>query len=291
MHCLTFDLEDWFHFLDPGIALDVEDWVSRESHVERMTKGVLSFLDQHDQKATFFALGWVAEHFPDLIREIVRHGHEIACHSYGHPLVYNLTESEFERDLAKALDCIEAASGTRTKIYRAPGFSITASCPWAFEIIRKHGIEIDSSVFPARRSHGGFPGAPSVPHLIETRAGTLLELPLASSTFFGLKFVFSGGGYFRIIPESMLCRLFGAASQRGEPVMTYFHPRDFYTDAPIPKVPPLRRFRAQVGLRKSYNKLARLLREGRFGTVAEYAGNVNRAQIQTYSPNYESRAK
>lgn len=40
MHCLTFDLEDWFHILDLDDNLDVSNWSRYESHVERMTGGV-----------------------------------------------------------------------------------------------------------------------------------------------------------------------------------------------------------------------------------------------------------
>jgi 2-polyprenyl-3-methyl-5-hydroxy-6-metoxy-1,4-benzoquinol methylase len=37
---------------------------------------ILDLLNKHDTKGTFFVLGWVAEHFPDLVREIERQGHE-----------------------------------------------------------------------------------------------------------------------------------------------------------------------------------------------------------------------
>ena len=187
MHCLTVDLEDWFHFLDIDENIDVAGWDSYETYVVSMTTELLSFFDAYDQKATFFVLGWVADRFPELIRDVLWHGHEIACHSYGHPLVYGLSPTDFERDLVKALDKIEAACGLRPTAYRAPGFSITADCLWAFDILRKNGIVTDSSIFPANRAHGGFDGAPVRPFIIETAYGDIVELPISCVNFMGIK--------------------------------------------------------------------------------------------------------
>ena len=53
-------------------------------------------------KATFFVLGWVAERFPALVREIAGAGHEIASHGYHHQLIYWLTPSRFREDVAVA---------------------------------------------------------------------------------------------------------------------------------------------------------------------------------------------
>ena len=276
MHCLSFDLEDWFHFLDLKDNCDVSKWQRLESHVERMTDVVLRFLDRHNQKATFFVLGWVAETHRDLVKRIARRGHEVACHSYAHPLVYTMTPTAFEADLVAALDCIEGATGSRPTTYRAPGFSITSECLWAFGTLRKNGIVTDSSVFPARRAHGGIEGAPTRPFLIETAHGDICELPLSSVSVLGFRLVYSGGGYFRILPGWLLERLFLEAEAKGEPVMTYFHPRDFFADAPIPKMSRHRVFKARVGLSRNFAKLERLLKGGQFGTVCDYVELVGR---------------
>ncbi len=158
MYCLTVDLEDWFHILELSGELDVATWRPYEPHVERMTDGLLSFLDQQPVKATFFVLGWIADTYPALVSEVTRRGHEIACHSYAHPLIHKLTPAQFENDLVMALDKIEVAAGKRPTAYRAPWFSITRDCLWAFDNLRKNGIVVDSSIFPAVRTHGGLPG-------------------------------------------------------------------------------------------------------------------------------------
>ena len=45
---------------------------------------LLEMFDQADVTATFFVLGWVAERHPELIRRMVREGHELASHGYDH---------------------------------------------------------------------------------------------------------------------------------------------------------------------------------------------------------------
>lgn len=187
-----------------------------------------------------------------------------------------MTPAAFEADLVAALERIKDATGTRPTAYRAPGFSITSECLWAFDVLRKNGIVTDSSIFPARRAHGGLEGAPTRPFVIETAHGDICELPLSTASVFGHRLVFSGGGYFRILPGWLLARLFWEAEIKSEPAMTYFHPRDFFADAPILKMPWRRRFKARVGLSRSFAKLERLLMGGRFGTVSDYLDLVGR---------------
>lgn len=270
MHCLSIDLEDWFHFLDMKETRDVAGWHKYEKRVEQMTLPLLDFLDDHNQSATFFVLGWIAENHPDLVREVVNRGHEIACHSYSHPLVYEMTAAAFEKDLCLALDTIEAVTGIRATAFRAPGFSITRSCLWAFEILRKHGIEMDSSIFPAHRAHGGLPGAPISPFVLETQFGEIHELPISSTTLLGRRYVYSGGGYFRIFPGWSLKRLFMSSEKNNNPTMTYFHPRDFYANEPTLDLTFVRHFKATVNLAQTFQKLSCLLSLYEFGTVTEY---------------------
>ena len=138
--------------------------------------------------------------------EIARRGHEIAYHSYRHQLVYTQTPDEFESDLVLALHHIEVATGTRPTAYRAPGFSITAQCAWAFDILTRNGIKVDASVFPSPRAHGGLPGFPACkPCLLETISGQQLKIfPMSYGSVLGYRVVFSGGGHFRLLPYPAL---------------------------------------------------------------------------------------
>src|ERR1700680_5019804 len=86
---------------------------------------VLDLFSRHNASATFFFVGWVAEKFATLVREAHARGHEVACHSYWHRLVYNLTPAQFREDTLRAKEVIEQACGAEVIGYRAPSWSIT----------------------------------------------------------------------------------------------------------------------------------------------------------------------
>src|SRR5688572_17970581 len=109
---MSVDVEDYFHVSAFDQSVDRRDWDHLESRVEANTDRLLSIFDDVGLRATFFVLGWVAERYPRLVRRIAARGHELACHSHEHRLVYNLTRDEFRADLQRARRAIEAAAGT-----------------------------------------------------------------------------------------------------------------------------------------------------------------------------------
>ena len=265
---LTVDVEDWFHILDHGETATEGRWKQFDSRVDLMTTNLLDLFDRHKQRATFFVLGYIAHNHPELIQEISRRGHDIGTHSHLHQLVYQQTPDEFEADLIRSMNAICRAGGKVPRSYRAPGFSITKHCTWAFDILHRNGIRVDCSIFPAQRAHGGLEDFPvSGPCLVQTEGGNVLrEFPLNVVNIGPKSVVFSGGGYFRMIPSTLLNIL----SSRSQYLMTYFHPRDFDPDQPIvPGLAPARRFKSYVGLGSSVTKLTKLLDEFEFMTVCE----------------------
>lgn len=271
---LTLDLEDWFHILDNPLTQTVSEWKNLPSRVEVATMRLLDLFDQKKVKCTFFVLGYIAQNFPDLIREVVGRGHEIGSHGCMHQLVFNQTEVEFEDDLLASLDIIEKASGVRPVAYRAPGFSITCKSHWALTILAKNGIQIDCSVFPARRAHGGFnllrKSKPFKFVIDDTQ--TLLELPISTHQMFGHNAVVSGGGYFRLLPYFLIDSFMSESRYN----MTYFHPRDFDPEQPkIPGLSMLRRFKCNVGLTRSFAKLELLLSRYETQTVGAFVKNLS----------------
>lgn len=258
MRVLTFDIEDWFHILDNPSTDSVARWESFESRVEQGTDRILQELAARGASATFFCLGWVAERHPELIRRIDAAGHEIGTHSYAHQLAYDQTPAKFDADLRRSIGILQDLTGKPVRAYRSPGFSITRSNPWVFERLIAHGIEVDSSVFPLPRAHGGFDGGFGVPSWIECAGGRLREMPMNIGRVFGRQVAYSGGGYFRLLPYWVVRDLL----KRDRYVMTYFHPRDFDPDQPmIPGLSPGRRFKCYVGLAGSFAKLRRMLDE------------------------------
>jgi polysaccharide deacetylase family protein (PEP-CTERM system associated) len=257
MNILAFDIEDWFHIMDHPSTRNEAQWSNFESRLEGNVERILEMLIMRRQKAVFFCLGWIAAKFPYVIRKISDAGYEVASHSYAHQLVYEQSPRQFERDLDKSIRTIQDATGNRVRAYRAPGFSITQDTRWAFDILAGLGIQIDCSVFPAGRIHGGYRDfGSSVPCKICVADTHIKEFPINYFPFMGKRVIFSGGGYFRLLPYSIIKSLMVRAPY----VMTYFHPRDFDLNQPMIKDLPLdRKFRSYIGIHGAFHKLQRLL--------------------------------
>ncbi len=259
MNILTIDLEEWFHLLDLDNDLSESQWEHMEVRIHKNTDRILEFLDVHNKKATFFCVGWIADKYPEIIKKIDSLGFEIASHSHMHKLAYKLNKAEFDEDLLASLGTIENITGKKVTSYRAPGFSIKSENIWALESLIQHGIEIDCSIFPTTRAHGGMSGFPSnTPCIININGLQLKELPINTFNVLGYQLVFSGGGYFRFLPTSILNYLI----YRSNYIMYYFHPRDFDSEQPILQgLSFYRKFKAYYGLRSAFSKFSKILGE------------------------------
>lgn len=285
---LTVDLEDWFHLLDHSQTQSPESWELFSPRIENNTLDLLNLFEKHKVTATFFVLGWIAEQYPDLVRDIVKRGHHIGTHSHYHQLAYEQTPLEFEADLCMSLESINKACGVWPTSYRAPGFSIGKTNLWAFDVLVKNGITEDCSVFPARRAHGGLKEFPvDQPCLINSYDGLeLLCFPMTTGSFLGTRFVFSGGGYFRFIPHFLLSNLF----EYNDYVMTYFHPRDFDPDQPkLHGLSALRRFKSYYGLKSAKQKLDMILTNFQFCDLRTAILNLDRTLLPSLELKREGK--
>ncbi|GJQ29073.1 MAG: polysaccharide deacetylase [Phycisphaerae bacterium] len=278
LHALSFDIEDWFHIVEVKAVEDPAQWprLSAESSlVERYTDLILRLCDEGKAKATFFILGWIAERHPALVKRIADAGHEIGTHSFWHRKVYELTPEEFSRDIAHSLAAIRAGAGREVPIegFRAPSFSITPGTEWAFDVLLDLGLTYDASLFPASRGHGGYACARG-PHVLRTPKGrTLPELPMSVAPI-GMgplrkTMCYSGGGYLRLLPPSLIEQGVASESRAGRSTVVYLHPRDFAPDGPRVRMPPHRYFKCYVGVAGTEDKLRRLLRNHRWGPCRE----------------------
>ena len=263
MKFITFDIEDWFHILDHPETANPSSWDKFESRIDHGVGLILDLMEKNDLKGTFFCLGWIAEKHPHIIKRIDAAGHHIGTHSYYHQLAYEQTEDEYRKDLSDSIKILSDLTGKTIDAYRAPGFSIKESNLWAFDVMAEEGIKYDSSVFPANRAHGGLPQfTTDQPCKVITKKGyEIIELPMNTSSLLGQKFVFSGGGYFRLLPGWYLKKLFKSQDY----VMTYFHPRDF--DAGQPMIPGLsyfRKFKSYTGIINTSSKLGCITKQNTF---------------------------
>jgi len=271
MKILTFDIEEWFHILDNDATKTEAEWEGFESRIHGNMDKIHGMLGH--QKATFFCLGWVARKFPEVLKEIDRRGHEIATHSDLHQLAYEQNRQTFEQDLERSIKSIEDVIGKKVRAYRAPGFSLMEQNKWVFEVLMKNGIEIDASIFPAERSHGGFAQfGHAEPCWIDIDGMRMKEFPINLSSFAGKNLIFSGGGYFRLFPYPLLDLM----TKNSDYVMTYFHPRDF--DAEQPMVPGLnfiRKFKSYYGLKGCLSKLDKLIKKHEFVDIRTAEASID----------------
>jgi len=262
MKILTFDIEDWFHILDFDETESLDSWNKFDSRLNHNLDFIFSFLSDSGYKAAFFILGWVAEKHPNVIKKIISEGYEIGNHSYSHLLLYTHVKAKVKEDLERSNKILQDISGAKIKYFRAPGFSIKNDTNWAFEILLELGIEIDSSIFPTSRGHGGYLGFPySTPCKLNINGSIIKELPINTFKFLGKEIVFSGGGYFRLLPYSLQKQLY----KKSEYLMTYFHPRDFDPNQPVlENLSRTRKFKSYVGLKNSKQKFQKLLNDYEF---------------------------
>ena len=265
---LSIDFEAWFHFLgDPG-APQRKTWATLDTRLERNTSILLETIE--GVQATFFVLGWVAKRHPDLIKQISNRGHEIACHGYYHELIFELGPEKFRDDIKKAKNLLEDLTGKSVDGYRAPGFSIRRTEPWALEIICEEGFLYDSSIFPALRTMGGIDGFERFPQKLKLKAGGLFELPVSTTLLWGKPIAFCGGGFFRFCPYWFMKKEISKLNSNGVTGVVYVHPQDFDNDQPRMNLTWGHYFMYYYGLKKSLNKLEKLLKEFKWQSFKSY---------------------
>lgn len=264
MRLLTFDIEDWY--CHDNLSRDME-WDKFEVRIYEGVERILDELHLRKQKATFFCLGWIAEHHPKVIRMIDDEGHQIGCHSYQHELITRFNKDEFREDLHKAIAQIENVTGKKVELFRAPAFSITENNLYALDVLAEEGISTDCSIFPSNRDFGGMPSfGMAVPAIISHEGVTIKEFPINLHRIVGRDVVFSGGGYFRLMPYWLIRQ----ATEKSPYVMTYFHPSDFDPWQPQMKhLPRLRQWKNRVGLSGAFDKFKRYLNDFDFINVEE----------------------
>lgn len=215
LNAMTIDLEDWAQgVLDPGFPVS--------DRILGNTERVLSLLDRHHVRATFFALGKACERFPQLLPMVASAGHEIASHGYGHELVYRLSPEGFEQDVRASIAIIESQTGRRPVGYRAPAFSITKRSLWAGPILAKLGFRYSSSIFPIHKRRYGIADWPSLP--VHWPGCPLLEFPLTTLSLAGNRIPVCGGGYMRLFPSVIHEYAIHRHNKAGHPAVVYVHP-------------------------------------------------------------------
>ena len=183
VNALTIDVEDYFQVSAFSAHIAREDWDTLPCRVEANVDRILELLAEHDARATFFTLGWIAERFPGMIHRIVGGGHELASHGYDHVRASEQAYGQFLADIRLAKAVLEDVAGHEVKGYRAPSFSIGVKNNWAFDCLVEAGYRYSSSIYPIRHDHYGVPDSPRFPHEVApTGPSRSRSPPSAAST-------------------------------------------------------------------------------------------------------------
>ena len=275
---LSIDVEDYFHVEAFADCVKPSEWESYPSRVVQNTRRLLELFAKIGVRGTFFTLGWVAERHPDLVREIVAAGHEIACHSYSHRALWRISPEEFHDDTARALGVLEDASGSRIFGYRAPTFSITSRTLWALPILKQLGFEYDSSVYPIQHDYYGIPSAPRQLFQWQLEGGQVLdELPGTTVRMGSRNLPVGGGGYLRILPSWYTGWGLKRLEAEGLPAMLYLHPWEVDPDQPRIAGRLKSRIRHYTNLRSTERKLEELLRARQWAPVREVIQQIKKS--------------
>jgi len=283
-NALTVDVEDYFQVAAFAQQIDRADWDSIPLRVERNTQRLLDLFAERDVRATFFVLGWIAEHCPGLVRAIAERGHEIACHGYAHQLVYEQMPAVFREETYRAKACLEEQAQRPVSGYRAASYSITRRSLWGLDILGELGFAYDSSIFPVRHDRYGIPGSPRFPYRLDLQNGaSLIEFPPSTTRLGGFRLPVAGGGYFRLYPYAL--SRFGLTRinrEERKPFIFYLHPWEIDAQQPRIRAGAISRFRHYTNLSRCSERLIRLLDDFRFAPAGDVLAGLG--ELTTLNP-------
>ncbi len=268
VNAMTVDVEDYFQVSAFENHISREEWAHLPCRVEQNTHKILDLFAEHETKATFFTLGWVAERYPQLIRRMVEEGHELASHGYSHVRVTQQTPEAFREDVVKTKKLLEDIASVEIKGYRAASYSINESNMWALDVLAETGHKYSSSIYPIKHDLYGVPDAPRFA-FYPLGEQSILEIPVTTLQLFGKKLPCGGGGFFRLYPYSFSRWALQRVNQKeGQSGMFYFHPWEIDADQPRQQGINIKtRFRHYLNLNKMHGRLAKLLQDFSWGRM------------------------
>lgn len=267
-NALTIDVEDWYQTLD--FHFDRDTWDRYEDRIEYSLPKLTEVLARNHVKCTFFVLASLAQKHKELIRSLVRDGHEIASHGTFHQLVYEQNPASFREDLRISRNILEEITGQKIELFRASSWSISTPTLWALEILEEEGFRCDSSVQPFHTFLSGMKNAPVSPYhpVVNGRKLRLLEFPPTVYKLGGIVIPFAGGFYLRAFPQPVVKNLFSRVNRKRSGLL-YIHPWEVDAEQPRLKTAPQVRLSHYYHLKHNLDKFEALVRAFEFMPLGE----------------------
>ncbi len=263
-NAFTVDLEEWFHVC--GVEpLRFERWATLPSRVEPTTRWLLDALDRANVRATFFIVGWVAERFPQLVEAVRDAGHEIGSHGHAHRRVYELDAEAFRRDLQASVQALKAAGAYDVSLFRAPEWSVNDRSLWALDVLVEEGFGLDASMAPLTMV--GSLSSPRYPHVRQTSAGPIVEVPPLVADRFGQVMPLGWGWGLRMSSPRRVLEAIERVNRRGQPAVLTVHPWEIDPDPPRVRLPARLHFAHYFRIGGFADRLRAILSGGHFGPI------------------------
>ena len=275
-HHFTVDVEEYFHSSALEQLIPATQWDGLTRRAPLLVRSLLDRMDASGVRGTFFILGWLAGHEPDLVKEIAERGHEVASHGWDHKRVTHQSPEEFRGSVRRTKRFLEDLVGKEVLGFRAPSFSIVPGREWALDVLLDEGYRYDSSLFPIKQHPTyGYPEGKRDPHWITRPSGRIAEIPPATLRLAGTNLPAAGGAYFRLLPYALIRGALRGAQDRGVPGTFFIHPWELDQERPQDRaLPRLIQLRLFGGRRRAWSRLDRLFSEFRFSPIADTVSSM-----------------
>ena len=275
MNILGIDFEEWYH---PEL---IKNHIKNDQKIPKIFRGIdiiLDLLNKHNISATFFVVGEILQHDPELIDKIISNDHEIAFHTMHHDRVDSLNFSnKFDDELKE----FKKLTNDKSKGFRAPTFSLNEKSSFIIKMLEKYNYIYDSSIMPAKTSMYGNPNADKKPYKItsenlenNSENGKLWEFPLMITKLLGKQIPAAGGFYLRTLPLYMIKNAIKNYENEHMPACFYVHSWEL-TPELMPRIPLSKKnnFITYHNIEKTLPKLDQLLSSFNFTSFEKYIKN------------------
>lgn len=161
---------------DVYLTVDVEPdcppflWTWRG--IEEGMPRLLDVFREENVPGTFFSTGQTAKHHPECINEIVRNGHELACHGYSHTSFQTMTEAQAIREISETNAILRDHAPVTS--FRAPYLNF----PERFvAILEAENIRTDASRARYKINEKPVPDTSNIARLEASVTSSVLRLP------------------------------------------------------------------------------------------------------------------
>ncbi len=263
-----------------ALCIDVDDlagsqyeagYVSKQSTylVVQETSHLLADLDVLGVRATFFVPGLVVRRSPHLVKAISASGHHIAAHGTIHRRVYEMSRGEFLADVLVCKKSLEDLIGQAVDTYKAPQWSITPACLWAYDVLIEAGYTVDHSAMPSLKQALGYHPSHISPFRYKDH---LIVIPATVVHVAGTTLRCNGGFHTAHMPIGVQRWFLQRLNKLGLPFNYFFHPYEYAPAQENRKLIKFSSLRASMygihfGVFKTHLKA--LARYFQFGTLPE----------------------